>query len=278
MTFEEDNSVNMKSEERKTEVQGWEEPKLSEGKASSFGRTSFLLRAVIVISLLSLCMASYSVIQSQNYVNETADAELFRPPEDVAALIQKVQQSVVLVECGTGGGTGYAADLITDTDGFSTVIVTNHHVIEACVESPSDLTVSTGSDRKGRPRVKLTKWDKENDLAILEIDEYLPRLKDAQFFAKRGWWTMAMGNPYDTYLEEVLDNSTTFGYISFVLDEYWNYTSATINGGNSGGPLVNSRGELIGINAMAGASTEYGVWNYAIDSDVLCMKLYECDE
>ena len=87
-----------------------------------------------------------------------------------------------------------------------------------------------------------------------------------------------MGNPSDPDFEEVLKNSTTFGNISFVLDEYWNYTSATINGGNSGGPLVNSRGELIGINTLAGASTEGGVWNLAIDAAVLCKNLYKCDE
>ena len=85
-----------------------------------------------------------------------------------------------------------------------------------------------------------------------------------------------MGNPLGPDFEEsVLYNSATFGHISKVLNDYWNYTSATINGGNSGGPLVNSRGELIGINTQAGASTEYGVWNIAVDSAILCEKLYK---
>ena len=115
---------------------------------------------------------------------------------------------------------------------------------------------------------------------LLEIDEALPRLANAENFAKRGWWTMAIGNPVDTDFDEyeVLYNSTTFGNISFVLDELWNYTSATINGGNSGGPLVNSRGELIGINSIAGASTEGGVWNIAVDSDALCEQIYDCGD
>jgi S1-C subfamily serine protease len=76
-----------------------------------------------------------------------------------------------------------------------------------------------------------------------------------------------------------LDNSTTFVHFSEVLHEYWNYTSASINGLNSGGALVNSRGELIGINTLAAASTEDGVWNVAIDSAALCEKIYkDCEE
>jgi S1-C subfamily serine protease len=48
---------------------------------------------------------------------------------------------------------------------------------------------------------------------------------------------------------------------SGVLDDYWNYSSATLNRGNLGGPLVNSRGELIGINTLASSGLDEGVWN-----------------
>jgi serine protease Do len=89
---------------------------------------------------------------------------------------------------------------------------------------------------------------------------------------------MAIGSPVDADFDQevVLYNSTTFGQISYVLEGTYNYTSATINGGNSGGPLVNSRGELIGINSFATASTEDGVWNIAVDSEMLCEELLDC--
>ena len=211
--------------------------------------------------------------------NQQGDADLFFPPKDVSSLIFEVEQSVVLIEC-KGWGTGFAMNNTIETSGFKTSIVTNHHVIKDCIEAEDEIVVRTGSKHKGLPKVKLIRWDEDNDLAILEIDEELPTLVSAETYADRGWWTMAIGNPVDTDFDEpqVLTNSTTFGHISYVFDEKYNYTSATINGGNSGGPLVNSRGELIGVNTMAGASTEDGVWNVAVDTAILCEKLFECED
>ena len=211
--------------------------------------------------------------------NQQGDADLFFPPKDVSSLIFEVEQSVVLIEC-KGWGTGFAMNNTIETSGFKTSIVTNHHVIKDCIEAEDEIVVRTGSKHKGLPKVKLIRWDEDNDLAILEIDEELPTLVSAETYADRGWWTMAIGNPVDTDFDEpqVLINSTTYGHISYVFDEKYNYTSATINGGNSGGPLVNSRGELIGVNTMAGASTEDGVWNVAVDTAILCEKLFECED
>jgi len=251
-----------------------------------------LVRVALLVSVLSLLVAGYSVVRSQDNPSasgitstsqssgestDSSDSDLFLPPKDLADLIATVEQSVVAIECN-GYGTGFALDQATVTDGFLTVIITNHHVIEDCIDSNYEIVVITGSEQKGRPNVELIDWDEDNDLAILEIDEYLPPLAESENYADRGWWTMAVGSPFDTDFEAVLYNSTTFGEISYVLNKYWNYTSATINGGNSGGPLVNSRGELIGINSQSGASTEGGVWNIAIDSAILCKSLYECTE
>jgi serine protease Do len=256
--------------------------------------SSKLALLAMVISLVALSLAGFAVSRNQNNASggelasivapsvdngDSLDADLFLPPKDVPGLIAAVEKSVVAIKCN-GYGTGFAYEGDAETSGFSTVIITNFHVIEDCIDSDEKIVVITGASQEGRPQVKLMYWDEENDLALLEIDEALPRLADAENFAKRGWWTMAIGNPVDSDFDEyqVLYNSTTFGNISFVLGKYWNYTSATINGGNSGGPLVNSRGELIGINSIAGASTEGGVWNIAIDSDVLCEQIYDCGD
>jgi len=251
-----------------------------------------LVKVVAVIAVLSLLLAGYSLSKSSSVgtspVGFSGDSvsfengDLFQPPKNLSELIAKVEESVVAIECESNEdgdwsyGTGFVIDTEPETDGFESVIVTNHHVIEDCIEAGNELIVRTGTDQSKTPLVKLIRWDTENDLAIIEIDEYLPGLLQSDTYAERGWWTMAMGNPLDPDFEEpvVLYNSTTFGYISYVLDKKWNYTTATINGGNSGGPLVNSRGELIGINTLASASTEDGVWNIAVDSAILCERIY----
>ena len=245
--------------------------------SSSNNRGLLTARNYILLSaFLLIAIVAYVVTGNKNQID---DAQLFSPPKDVSSLIFEVAQSVVLVEC-KGWGTGFAMNNTIETSGFKTSIVTNHHVIEDCIEAEDEIVVRTGPEHKGLPSVKLIRWDKDNDLAILEIDEELPFLPSAKTYAQRGWWTMAIGNPVDTGFNEpqVLINSTTFGHISYVYEEEYNYTSATINAGNSGGPLVNSRGELIGVNTMAGASTEDGVWNVAVDTAILCEKLLECED
>ena len=207
-----------------------------------------------------------------------SDADLFIPPSDPQALIAQLSESIVAIECGDGGGTGFALLAGTDDDIGTTTIVTNYHVIDTCWDVGDPLMVLTGADRSRTPSSEILDVDEDRDLALISIDEELPIIPSAEYFAEPGWWVMALGNPYDPDLEVILDNFATFGHIGYVLDEYWNYSSAVINPGNSGGPLVNSRGELIGINTLGGASTEGGIWSVAVDSDVLCEQLLKCPD
>jgi putative serine protease PepD len=236
-------------------------------------------RWVQKVAIASLIVGTLAAIASgllvyQSYFQRD---NLFGPPRDLPGLIERIEKSVVDIRCGESGGTGFAYDDQGTSDGYSTIIVTNYHVVDACIGKGLEPTVRFGPEHKSTSRALINDFDPENDLALIEIKETLPLIEESPTFAQRGWWTMAIGNPYDPLNDAVLINNTTFGYISKVLDNMYNYTTATINHGNSGGPLVNSRGQLIGINTWATSGTEDGTWNIAVDSDVLCDVLYQCD-
>jgi serine protease Do len=139
-----------------------------------------------------------------------------------------------------GEGTGF----IIDADGS---ILTNHHVIDRAER----ITVKLADGRSLRARVVGS--DPDTDIALIKIDGQagLPvaPLGDSSTL-RAGEWVVAIGNPLG------YEHSVTVGVVSFLgrklfdasLDNYIQ-TDAAINFGNSGGPLINSRGEVIGINA-----------------------------
>lgn len=145
-----------------------------------------------------------------------------------------------------GAGSGF----IIDSDGF---ILTNHHVIE----NAERITVTLADGRAFRGEVVGT--DPAIDVALLRIAgaQGLPEAPLGNSDELRvGEWVCAIGNPLG-YV-----HSVTVGVVSFVgrklfdasLDAYIQ-TDAAINFGNSGGPLINSRGQVIGINSAVSSRT-----------------------
>jgi serine protease Do len=144
------------------------------------------------------------------------------------------------------GGSG----VVISADGE---ILTNHHVIDGIHGGEAELEVKLSDGRTYKAKV-LGK-DKELDIALIRIDaNHLPfaALGDSDK-AKVGEWVVAIGNPLG------LDHTVTQGIISakgrsaralgaFSGLESFLQTDAAINRGNSGGPLLNLKGEVIGIN------------------------------
>jgi len=203
---------------------------------------------------------------------------LFEQPKDLGGFIDRISKSVVDVYCDvdSSGGTGFAYDTATVLKSYSTALITNYHVIEACWNAESEVQVRMGTEFQKLVTGVITSVDSDNDLAIIEIDPFIQPLTAATEFAKPGWWSMAIGNPYDSVFEVTLERFISVGIIGAVYEDYFNYTTAIINRGNSGGPLVNSSGQLIGINTFASKSQEDGIWNIAVDSAVLCENLIDC--
>jgi len=140
--------------------------------------------------------------------------------------------------------TAVGSGFIIDASGL---VVTNHHVIDGADE------IEVVFDDGARFPATLKGRDKKTDLALLEIstDKALPFVRFGDSDAARvGDWVIAIGNPFG------LGGTTTSGIISArgrdiqsgPLDDFIQI-DAPINRGNSGGPLFNTRGEVIGINS-----------------------------
>jgi serine protease Do len=137
---------------------------------------------------------------------------------------------------------GTASGFILSEDGY---IVTNHHVIDG-----ADEIYVTLSDKREFKAKKIGS-DKRTDIALLKINaKDLPKLNLGDSTKLRaGEWVLAIGSPFG------FDNTVTAGIVSSKsrdTGEYFPFiqTDAAVNPGNSGGPLINMNGEVIGINSQ----------------------------
>ena len=155
--------------------------------------------------------------------------------------------------------------VIISADGY---IVTNNHVVDGADE----LTVSLNEGSK-EFSARVIGADKTTDLALIKIDgKNLPAIQIANSDdVKVGEWVLAVGNPLG------LNNTVTAGIISAKARtlgangvESFIQTDAAINQGNSGGALVNTRGELVGINAMLASPTGSNIgYGFAIPTSIM---------
>lgn len=171
------------------------------------------------------------------------------------------------VQMGTGSG------VIISTDGY---IVTNNHVIEG-----ADKVLVTLNNNKNYDAT-LVGRDPSTDIAVLKIDEKgLPTIPWGSSEEVRvGQWVLAVGNPFE------LTSTVTAGIVSakarninllsdrrsseeiFPVESFIQ-TDAAVNPGNSGGALVNVRGELVGINtAIASRTGAYSGYSFAVPTTI----------
>lgn len=192
---------------------------------------------------------------------ETSDSGL------TAKVVEKVSPSVVaLVGSYNGSATAtvHGSGVVVKSNG---TILTNAHV----VESMENITAVLYDGQTCAGRVLYS--DKTADLAMVKIDKLgmkpLPFAKNDTIAT--GQEVVAIGTP----ISLTLRNTATKGIISgtqvSVSGQYYKYlqTDASINSGNSGGPLVNMRGELVGINSRGFAASYADNVNFAIPVDTV---------
>ncbi|PXF63241.1 Do family serine endopeptidase [Kangiella spongicola] len=192
---------------------------------------------------LSITLVTWLVVLSG-----CAEANSF---PDFTKLVEKVQPSVVSIKVevkrwgrvvGRGGGSGF----IVDDKGY---ILTNHHVIDGA-ETP---VVKLYNGREFKAEVVGS--DANTDVALLKIDSGDLELEALEIGTTKdlrvGQWVLAFGAPFN------LEHTVTAGIVSAkgrgeVGSQYVPFiqTDVAINRGNSGGPLINLDGEVVGINSM----------------------------
>jgi len=146
---------------------------------------------------------------------------------------------------GGGGGEvprGVGSGFIISTDGF---LLTNHHVVDGADEIY--VTLTDKREFKGR----LIGSDRRTDVALVKIEAGdLPALQIGDVNRLRvGEWVVAIGSPFG------LENTVTAGIVSAKGRDTGDYlpfiqTDVAVNPGNSGGPLLNLQGEVVGINSQ----------------------------
>jgi S1-C subfamily serine protease len=201
-------------------------------------------------------------------VSQSPPAASFDASEDGARSVQEIYQQagpgVVQVTStsvvsdnpffGPQAATSLGSGFVVDKDGF---IVTNYHVIEGA----SEVEVNFSGD--DRVPAKVVGSDPSTDLAVLQIDAQASALTPLPLgnsdAVRVGDAVVAIGNPFG------LERSVTAGIVSalqrditapngYAIDKVIQ-TDAPINHGNSGGPLLNARGEVIGVNSQIESET-----------------------
>jgi len=189
-------------------------------------------------------------------------SDLFGDDDPFSDFFGGPRSSIIPEQRASGSG------VLISNDGY---IVTNNHV----VEDADEITVTTANRKTYKGTVVAT--DKNTDIAVIKIDgTNLPYLVYGNSDdVKLGQWVLAIGYPLN------LDVTVTAGIISAKARsiginkgdhplESFIQTDAAVNPGNSGGALINTAGELIGINsAIASPTGSYAGYSYAIPVNIV---------
>jgi serine protease Do len=228
----------------------WNHPE-NESRYASFVNTLFNAR-------------SNSAFHSSSPTDFIVAAEVATPAVvNIKALIMEDRNWGGSALTGSSG-----SGVVVSPDG---IIVTNHHV----VENSQDIKVTLADKRVYK--AKLIGSDPSTDIALLKIEEQnLPFLVFGNSDSVRvGEWVLAVGNPFN------LESTVTAGIVSAkgrninILGggksiESFIQTDAAVNPGNSGGALINSLGELVGINtAIITESGSYEGYSFAVPSNLV---------
>lgn len=212
-----------------------------------------------------------------------ADNEELRPefngyvaPRKLESVVNFAKNISVTIECQGELGSGFSFELDENydfatwnfevPDGERSILLTNYHVVEKCdkEEILVEVVISEDESISG----EIVGVDPENDLAAILISKRLDWGVATPYKMRSGYWVLAAGSPF------AMEGTVTFGNIIRIEDQRI-YTSASLNKGNSGGPLLDNEGYVVGINTGYRAVAQN--LNWAIEISRVCKKLATCE-
>ena len=250
-------------------------------KAVAFARKPFTLlnrfikKAAGALAIIAVLLGGTGVYLGigpyLHYNNTDPSSDGFVQPRSIEGLVDRVQASTVTVYCdysedNYSQGSGWAISLPIDKQNkFQTTLITNHHVIKKCLNGTGRVFVKTLGGKEYSAYID--RWDLENDLAVIGTVAKLQPLQLSEWMPYAGYWVMAVGTA-DGY-----EGSVAFGNVLNATDTDILIT-APISHGNSGGPLVDNEGNVIGTNSWGATGEQY---NGAVSLDAMCVKIMKCE-
>lgn len=172
---------------------------------------------------------------------------------DTEEIVAEIEGSVALINGKMGSGSGFVV--------LPGILATNSHVINSeKIDEIEVLFPSETGAKKGPFKAQLLYEDLQRDLAFLEIPvkEHAPLQTVEDYRFRRGQRIIAIGNP-GRGDGQVLENAVSEGILSTqteVEEQPYYQLSISINTGNSGGPVLNDEGDVLGVVTLKGTKTE----------------------
>lgn len=229
--------------------------------AKKSGRRGALAYAIVMTCLFAVCFAILAVLLVTGFGNGDNTVYVDGDTAVLADLVDSVKDSVVTVSVTTESGSGFGSGFVYTSDGY---IITNYHVID----DATSIYVICSDGRE--LTAEFIDGDELSDVAVIFVRNLgLEPLAIGDSDALRvGEDVIAIGTPVDLEYAGTVTKGIVSG-VKRVVRVYESsglleksmemiQTDTTLNHGNSGGPLINMRGEVVGINTMKYYASDAG--------------------
>lgn len=243
-------------------------------------RNKKLTIIVVFFAILSL-FSSFIVLQPLILPNEFSNESYYSAPKNMPKFISEIDKSVFKIVCKNSSGSGWAVNLKGKNN--VSYVVTNYHVIESCLDG-TDIEVGNleygiliGNIYSAEGGI----WESGSslrDIALIEIkdSESIQALDVQEEAIQVGQWSMVFG--YPSIGGNYTVNNHTSGTITGHDDSGIIITDTAINNGNSGGPLINSEGKVIGTAFATADTASFESIGFAQPIQYHCTVVFKCDE